>query len=156
MSPAAVCSQKDISAAGEYIRLTSASLWLLASDHTPNNSSKHYPDLLKIHHACFISSVLPHMHLWTQLAADFAYETGNILQRWGFGDKDYCKISIIIFLCNSSLFGFCDFIKVHSRPERSARCNLFVFNHTQGITKSEVACQYRQSYSNSSVQNEFF
>lgn len=81
VSLAAVSSQKDISAAGEYIRLTSASLWLLASDHTPNNSSKHYPDLLKIHHACFIPLVLPHMRLWTLLTADSPYETENILQR---------------------------------------------------------------------------
>lgn len=129
VSPAAVCSEKDISAAGEYISLTSASLWLLASDHTPNNSSKHYPDLLRIHHACFIPSVLPHMHLWTLLAADSAYETGNILQRWGFREKHYCKISIIIFLWNS--FGFAEFINVHSRPERSAKVTFLFFNCAQ-------------------------
>lgn len=96
------------------------------------------------------------MHLWTQFAADSAYETGNILQRWGFGDKHSCKISIIIFSVQLFPFWFLVLIKVHSRRERSARCNLFVFNHTQGIAKSEVACQYRQSCSNSSVQNEIF
>lgn len=141
MSFAEICFEKETSTAEVHVRSTSVTLWLLASDHTSNNPSKCYPDLLQIHHAGLI---LQFCHtcacgLCIQLILLMKQET--FCSNKDFGDKCHCKISVPISV---DLFSLAGVVSICNRPEGSPRvanvCFLLCYCHNK--TCSSVFNKY--------------